>query len=82
MLDKPKGQRVNLMTARQEFDQDYAALSPEEIATLKDQAKKEQHAKKYVPKQLKRAQQHDIANVAKSFQQAVSAKNPVLPITR
>ena len=71
-LDKPKGQRTNLMTVRKQFDQDYAALSPEEIEELKQRAEEEQKAKLLVPKQTKRAQKLDVANIADSFQEAVS----------
>lgn len=66
------------MTARQKIDQEYATLSPEEIAELKGRAEKEQHAKTFVAKPVKYAQQNDIAKVAKSFQQAVSAKTYAL----
>ena len=60
------------MTARQQFNEQFKALSPEEIAELKDRAEQVQHEKKYAPKQVKRAQQHDVIKVANSFQQAVS----------
>jgi hypothetical protein len=73
--DKPKGERVNLVTARQKFDQEYTALPPEEVDELKHRAKEEQFAKTYVPKQVKRAQQHDVTKVANSIQQAVSEKS-------
>ena len=60
---------------RQKFDAEYQALSQEKIAELKHQAEEEQqNKKKKVPKQLKRAQQHDVTTVAKSFQQAVSVE--------
>ena len=63
------------MTARQKFDAEYEALSPEEIAVLKHQAEEEQKKKKKkVPKQLKRAQQHDVTKTANSFQEAVSVE--------
>ena len=63
------------MTVRQEFNAEYEALSQEEIAELKHQAEEEQQNKRNkVPKQLKRAQQHDVTKTAKSFQEAVSVE--------
>jgi len=56
----------------------FAALSPEELAELKQQAEKEQHAKEHAPKQVKQAQEHDITNVIKNFQEAVSANYTLL----
>ena len=72
MPDKPKGQRANLVTLRSQFDQEYSALSSEEKAELKQRADQEQEDKLHVPKQTARAQKLDVANVANSFQQAVS----------
>ena len=63
------------MTVHQTFDAEYEALSQEEIAELKHQAKEEQqNKKKEVPKQVKCAQQHDVTKAANSFQQAVSVE--------
>ena len=63
------------MKVRQKFDAEYEALSQEEIAALKHQAEEEQqNKKKKVPKQLKRAQQHDVTKTANSFQEAVSVE--------
>lgn len=75
MPDKLKGERTNLMTVREKLNEEYSALSPEEVAELKKRAEEEQQAKVFVPKQTKRAQQHDVANVANSFQEAVSAEH-------
>ena len=74
--DKPKGERINLMEARRifEFDKDFVALPQEEIAGLQHRAEEKQHNKMYVPKQVKHAQQHDVARVVGSFQKAVSTK--------
>jgi hypothetical protein len=66
------------VTARQQFDQQFDTLSPEEIAELKQRAGQAQHEKIYAPKQVKRAQQHDVDKVADSFQQAVSQKSMLL----
>ena len=63
------------MMARQQFDQEFKALSPEEIVDLKHRAEEVQHNKVYAPKQVKRAQQNDVIKVANSIQQAVS-KSP------
>ena len=71
--DKSKGERVKLTDVWGPFDKEFAALSPEELAELKQQAEKEQHAKEHAPKQVKRAQEHDITSVIKNFQEAVSA---------
>jgi hypothetical protein len=60
------------VTARQQFDQQFEMLSPEEKAELKHRAEQVQYEKTFVPKQVKRAQQHDVVKVANSFQQAVS----------
>ena len=65
------------MRVRPQLDQEFAALSPEEVAKLKLQAEKEQDAKKIVPKQAKRAQQQDVNKVASSIQQAVSMIFPL-----
>jgi len=58
---------------RAQLDQEYAALSQEEVAKLKLQAEKEQDTKTIVPKQVKRAQQQDVNQVGSSIQKAVSA---------
>lgn len=60
------------MEVRKLFDKDFVALSQEDIAGLQHRAKEKQYSKTYVPKQVKRAQQHDVARVADSFQKAVS----------
>ena len=62
------------MAVRKKFDEEFAALSPEQVAELKHRAEKEQHAKIYAPKQTKRAQKCDVAQVSNSFEQAVSAQ--------
>lgn len=64
---------MNLMTVRTQLDQEYAALSVQELDELKGRAEIKQHAKEFVPKQTKCAQQHDIIQVANGFQLAVSA---------
>ena len=74
MPDKLKGEHTSLMTVWEKLNQEYSALSPEEIAELKNLAEEEQHAKVYIPKQTMHAQQHDVANVANSFQEAVSVE--------
>lgn len=66
---------MTLMTACKTFDKEYDALFTEEIAVLKHQAEEAEHAKTYVPKQVKWAQQLDVSKVANSIQQAVSAKH-------
>ena len=68
------------MTARQQFDQQFDTLSPEETAELKHRAEQVNHEKTFAPKQVKRAQQHDVIKVANSFQQAVSEKSVLLII--
>ena len=60
------------------FDGEFSALSPEQIAELNDQAQKMQNAKINVLKQVKCAQQCDVTKVARSFQEAVSAKLTLL----
>ena len=59
---------------RQIFDKEFAKLSEEEIAELQLRAQKEQDMKASVPKQVQRAQQHDVTKVAKDIQLAVSAE--------
>ena len=81
-LDKPKGERTNLVKVRKILDREFEQLSEEKIAELKIRAGKEQHTKLNVPKQVKRAQQHDVTKVAQDIQNAVSAaKNSKFYIT-
>lgn len=59
---------------RQVFDREFADLPEEKIAELQLRAQKEQEKKIKVPKQVKRAQQHDVTSVGKNIQLAVSAE--------
>lgn len=60
------------MAVRSQINEEYAALLPEELAELQQQAEEQQHAKITVPKQTKRAQKLDVTKIANSFQEAVS----------